>query len=545
MRSGFRFLGRGGWFAGAVGLGFLVGAVGVLAAPAVERAVALEMQRSIESQRWLLVRSDLAGEAERVLATLPEVSVLARTGSGAILAPDSGGEWGPDNLVVFDIRVEAEALDGRVLPGDVPGAVDLLEIGPADRLEVTRTAVNFARASALVLCVAALAGLFFGPSWAVEGRLLGHREEFALRVLMGAEPGALSIPLVAGAFGALVAGILCALLGAGAVGIPVDVWLRPAALLGLLLVSIAGALLGARVARRRLERIARSILALLLCWIAPTVDFESAHASVSRPELPSDIEEGLADPDPFPSVADFVSGADGQAGPRDSAGLAREMAVCRRALRIARIRTALSEHRALVAAARGDEAMRSLAVARRRADRHEVSRWESRCESLDRSRARWRNAKRDWRQRNPPIEGRRLPLRSAIAPDRSPARGGSALFRESLALAVGVDRTIRATAAGRVVFGGDVPGVGLVVIVDHGRRTHSVYGRIEAVGVEPGDYVDAGQALGEAEAGVFYFEVRRQGRPVDPLEWISMAPAAAPPSGAGARSVVGKSVGSS
>ena len=27
MRSGFRFLGRGGWFAGAVGLGFLVGAV--------------------------------------------------------------------------------------------------------------------------------------------------------------------------------------------------------------------------------------------------------------------------------------------------------------------------------------------------------------------------------------------------------------------------------------------------------------------------------------------------------------------------------------
>ena len=546
MKPLTRSLGRGGWLPLTVGLGFLVGGLGVLAAPAVQRAIELETRRSLESQRWLLVRSELAREAGLALDATPEVSVHARFGSGEILAPESAEDWGPDNLVVFEVRAADWSRDGPRLLEAVPGAVDVVERGPRGGDNVTRTELNLAWVSALVLCAAALAGLLVGPGWAVEGRLLARREDFGLRVLMGAEPHALSHPLIAQAGFGLAVGVACAVAGAGAAGIPVDVWLRPAALLGLFLVSLAGILLASSVARRSLERMARSILALFVFLLLPALDSGSAGASSSGWSVPSGIDQSFVDPDPFPSVADFEGGAAGEVGALGSAGLAREMAVCRRALRIARIRTSVSEQRALVAASRGDDAMRSLAIARRGADRDEALRWESRCEDLDRLRARWRDAKRAWRQRNPWIEGRRLPIDPATAPDRGGTTGGaSVLSGESLALAVGRDRTIWAAAAGRVVFAGVVPGVGPVVIVDHGRRTHSVYGRIERVRVEPGDRVEAGQVLGGAAAGVVYFEVRKQGRPVDPLAWISQAPAPAGPVEEGARSTVGKDAGSS
>jgi hypothetical protein len=541
-----RPLGRGGWLPLTVGLGFLVGGLGVLAAPAVQHAIELESRRSLESQRWLLVRSELAREAGVALEATPEVFVLARFGSGQILAPGSAEDWGPDNLVVFEVRAEDWSRDGPRLLDAVPGAVDVVERGPRGGEKVTRMERNLAWISASILFAAALAGLLLGPGWAVEGRLLARREDFGLRVLMGAEPHALSNPLVAQAGSGLAVGVACALAGAGAAGIPVDIWLRPAALLGLFLVSVAGILLASSVSRRSLERMARSILGLLVSLLLPVLDSGLSLASSSRSSVPSGIDRSFVDPDPFPSVADFGGGAAGEVGVLDSAGLAREMAVCRRALRIARIRTSVSEQRALVAASHGDDAMRSLATARRGADRDEALRWESRCEDLERIREQWRDAKRAWRQRNPLIEGRRLPIDPATGPDRGGRTGGASVSSgESLSLAVGRDRTIWAAAAGRVVFAGVVPGAGPVVIVDHGRRTHSVYGRIARVRVEPGDRVEAGQVLGGAQTGVVHFEVRKQGRPVDPLTWISEAPAPAAPAGEGARSTVGKGAGSS
>ena len=86
---------------------------------------------------------------------------------------------------------------------------------------------------------------------------------------------------------------------------------------------------------------------------------------------------------------------------------------------------------------------------------------------------------------------------------------------------------IRAVLAGRVVFGRRFSGYGNTVLLDHGGHYLSVYARAAVLSVAEGDEVVAGQVLGESADQAFdggppavYFEFRRDGRAVDPAEWL-------------------------
>ena len=85
---------------------------------------------------------------------------------------------------------------------------------------------------------------------------------------------------------------------------------------------------------------------------------------------------------------------------------------------------------------------------------------------------------------------------------------------------------VRAVHAGRVVFAERFRGYGLMVVVDHGAKHHSLYAQLGSVDVAPGQQVAAGDALGLAPSsgldgpGV-YFEMRYQGRPEDPEGWLA------------------------
>ena len=61
-------------------------------------------------------------------------------------------------------------------------------------------------------------------------------------------------------------------------------------------------------------------------------------------------------------------------------------------------------------------------------------------------------------------------------------------------------------------------------IFDHGGKHHTLYAHLAEVRVQPGQKVEAGQVLGTVGSGVegagLYFEVRFQGRPEDPTEWL-------------------------
>jgi murein hydrolase activator len=101
--------------------------------------------------------------------------------------------------------------------------------------------------------------------------------------------------------------------------------------------------------------------------------------------------------------------------------------------------------------------------------------------------------------------------------------------RPSTGWLIGADAgtPVRAVAHGRVAFAEWLKGYGLLLIVDHGDGYMSLYAGNESVQkdigdwVQPGDVVAAaGNSGGQPRTGL-YFELRRNGRPIDPKGWLS------------------------
>jgi len=88
---------------------------------------------------------------------------------------------------------------------------------------------------------------------------------------------------------------------------------------------------------------------------------------------------------------------------------------------------------------------------------------------------------------------------------------------------------IRAPYFGRVVYADWLPGLGLLMILDHGGGYLSLYGYNEklykAVGdrVRPGELIAASFGEGGARPEL-YFEIRQGARPLDPKAWLKGAP---------------------
>jgi septal ring factor EnvC (AmiA/AmiB activator) len=87
------------------------------------------------------------------------------------------------------------------------------------------------------------------------------------------------------------------------------------------------------------------------------------------------------------------------------------------------------------------------------------------------------------------------------------------------------DSPVKAVYEGTVVFADRFKGYGLMVVLDHGGKHHSLYAHLAETGVQVGQKVAAGETLGTVGAASLlgtglYFEMRFQGRPEDPLEWL-------------------------
>jgi septal ring factor EnvC (AmiA/AmiB activator) len=78
---------------------------------------------------------------------------------------------------------------------------------------------------------------------------------------------------------------------------------------------------------------------------------------------------------------------------------------------------------------------------------------------------------------------------------------------------------------GVVAFAGNFAGFGNLVILDHGSQTFSLYGDLLDITVKKGARVDHGQPVGtvgptSSGSDGLYFELRVDGQPVDPLQWL-------------------------
>ncbi len=96
-------------------------------------------------------------------------------------------------------------------------------------------------------------------------------------------------------------------------------------------------------------------------------------------------------------------------------------------------------------------------------------------------------------------------------------------------MVIGADRgtQVRSPYHGRVVYADWLPGLGLLLVLDHGSGYMSLYGNNEQlyrrVGdrVAPGDVLSAlGDAAGVGKPGL-YFEVRKGRQALDPATWLS------------------------
>lgn len=86
--------------------------------------------------------------------------------------------------------------------------------------------------------------------------------------------------------------------------------------------------------------------------------------------------------------------------------------------------------------------------------------------------------------------------------------------------------SVRAVFHGRVAFANWLRGYGLLLIIDHGDGYMTLYGHNRSLFKEVGDWVDTGEIVAQAgrsgghqKIGV-YFELRYQGKPIDPLSWL-------------------------
>jgi septal ring factor EnvC (AmiA/AmiB activator) len=78
---------------------------------------------------------------------------------------------------------------------------------------------------------------------------------------------------------------------------------------------------------------------------------------------------------------------------------------------------------------------------------------------------------------------------------------------------------------GLVAFAGTFAGFGNLVILDHGSQTFSLYGDLLEIAVKKGARVAHGQPIGRvgptpSGSNALYFELRVDGQPVDPLQWL-------------------------
>lgn len=86
---------------------------------------------------------------------------------------------------------------------------------------------------------------------------------------------------------------------------------------------------------------------------------------------------------------------------------------------------------------------------------------------------------------------------------------------------------VRAIHGGRVMYADSLPGQGLLLVLDHGDGYMSLYAHNDVLLNEPGEWVQPGDTIaragnsgGEKEPGL-YFEIRQNGKPVDPLLWLA------------------------
>jgi septal ring factor EnvC (AmiA/AmiB activator) len=97
---------------------------------------------------------------------------------------------------------------------------------------------------------------------------------------------------------------------------------------------------------------------------------------------------------------------------------------------------------------------------------------------------------------------------------------------DGVLLATGAGSEVLAVHHGRVVYSDWLPGMGLLVVLEHGDGYLTLYGHNQDLIMEVGEWVTPGTVIahvgdsgGQPVPGL-YFEIRKNGSPVNPSHWV-------------------------
>ena len=494
-------------FAIALAAGVLVTAGATLLARA--RVLAVP---AADARFYVVARGPLAEATRAGLGASARFSIVAEHSIDQLLGETMSLRTGSETLRVLEVtaphRPDHDVAADVAALQQVDGVVEVIDLGASEVPVATEPRQATVGGVLIALgCILFLAGVLRTASMAVRE----SSDEIAVRYLLGAEPGTLWRPIgavlglsaLAGTLGAVIATYLAALLVLGQEAGPVG-----GAMGGLPLATRVGLVLGtcafvvgavavaALAARRAVLRITEVPVRLvaMLCGALLLAATDSAAIG----SVPTDWQM-------LKSVG-------------------RELAGCRRGLLDAERTLAQTELGAVRAVAQQDAVLVRLATVQREEDARLVEHWRESCAALEMRRAELRLLHKAALSPGPPIAPRRPPVTGglAVAFGEAGRPGKPHVFRNGVGLRVRPDEQIRSTAAGTVVFAGALAGAGEVVVISHGRRTFSVYGRVAEALVVRGMQVEAGEPVASAaeEGAVIYFSVRERGKPVDPVSWL-------------------------
>jgi len=99
-------------------------------------------------------------------------------------------------------------------------------------------------------------------------------------------------------------------------------------------------------------------------------------------------------------------------------------------------------------------------------------------------------------------------------------------FNSGIDISAPLGQVVRAAGSGEVIYTGSIKGYGQIIIIDHGGRITTLYAHLSKILIDIGDKVKKGQIVGQVgdSGGVsstrLHFEVRVEGKPTDPMNWL-------------------------
>lgn len=132
-------------------------------------------------------------------------------------------------------------------------------------------------------------------------------------------------------------------------------------------------------------------------------------------------------------------------------------------------------------------------------------------------------------QHDPVLVSSGIPVLGKVAASYGQKRtGGNNMGNwKGVVFSVNEEQPVKAVRAGKVVFADYLRGYGNLLVIDHGGGYFTVYGNNSSMEKDIGDLVKAGEVIShvgskESDLSVLYFELRHNGKPINPNKWLKL-----------------------